>query len=334
SASDTPELTRAVGGAVTFRSPKTATEGSASNTTELIGAVGGSVTFHSNNTDTKGNAAFWNFGTNAIVTVLFEDPPRPVFSKEEFKTRFTVSERGRALSISQLRMEDAGNYSVTIDGKKSTFILLVYSRCFYSSFLGFFYTKKREISDPSVPPEELTEPTMTCESQNCSDGRCSFSLRCSVTGTGFGDVSYTWRARDWHWEQQSMVIAVNKSSQGVPEPVTCTARNAVSSRNVTVTSPEGLCPGTLSQSGVGFGIIAAIGAAVAVLLGFLMFFCKSQATTGESTTVYAEVGPSQQRIPNGIKAKPGAGESSSTIYSLVKRPELLESATVTGLELV
>ncbi|TRZ06078.1 hypothetical protein HGM15179_021028, partial [Zosterops borbonicus] len=196
---------------------------------------------------------------------------------------------------------------------------------------------------------ELTEPTMTCESQNCSDGRCSFSLRCSVTGTGFGDVSYTWRARDWHWEQQSMVIAVNKSSQGVPEPVTCTARNAVSSRNVTVTSPEGLCPGTLSQSGVGFGIIAAIGAAVAVLLGFLMFFCKSQgwrkfhlsqsnapntATTGESTTVYAEVGPSQQRIPNGIKAKPGAGESSSTIYSLVKRPELLESATVTGLELV
>uniref|UniRef100_A0A8D2PW93 Ig-like domain-containing protein n=1 Tax=Zosterops lateralis melanops TaxID=1220523 RepID=A0A8D2PW93_ZOSLA len=186
----------------------------ASDTTE-IKAVGGSVTFHSNNTDTQ--PALWNFGNIPIVTVLFKGSSEPLFYEDKFKTRFTVSEDGRALSISQLRMEDAGTYSVTIAGKISTFILLVY--------------------------KELTEPTVTCESQNCSDGRCLISLRCSVPGTSFGNVSYTWRVRDWQWERQSLEITVNKSSQGQSEPLTCTARNAVSSRNVTVTSPEGLCSG-------------------------------------------------------------------------------------------
>ncbi|TRZ05248.1 hypothetical protein HGM15179_021859 [Zosterops borbonicus] len=138
---------------------------STSDTPELIGAVGGSVTFHSNNTE--GNGALWSFGNIPIVTVLFEDPPQLEFYKKEYKTHFTVSERGRALSISQPRMEDAGTYSVNIDGKISTFILLVY--------------------------RELTEPTVTCDSQNCSGSICSFSLRCSVPGTGFGNVSYTWR---------------------------------------------------------------------------------------------------------------------------------------------
>ncbi|TRZ06151.1 hypothetical protein HGM15179_020956 [Zosterops borbonicus] len=161
--------------------------GGASDTPELIRAVGGSVTFRSHNTDTKGNAAFWDFGTNAIVTVIFEDPPRPVFSKEEFKTRFTVSERGRALSISQLRMEDAGTYSVNIEGKKSTFTLLVYSH---------------------------------------------------------GHL----------WDEGSVVLAVNKSSLDKLDTLMCTARNAVSSRSVTITVSEGLCPGE-SPGKVEFGMV-------------------------------------------------------------------------------
>ncbi|TRZ07354.1 hypothetical protein HGM15179_019741, partial [Zosterops borbonicus] len=83
------------------------------------------MTFRTHNTD--GNGALWSLGNIPIVTVAFGDPPQLVFYKKEYKTRFTVSERGRALSISQLRMEDARTYSVNIDGKKiSTFILLVY----------------------------------------------------------------------------------------------------------------------------------------------------------------------------------------------------------------
>ncbi|NWX65990.1 SLAF7 protein, partial [Promerops cafer] len=188
---------------------------SASNATEVIGAVGRSVTFRSHSTG--GDAAFWTFGSEAIVTVLFENPPRLVFSEDKFKTHFNVSEEGRALSISQLRMEDAGTYSVKIAGKISTFTLQVY--------------------------RELAEPTVTCKAQNCSNGSCHFSLRCSTPGAGFGNVSYTWRGRDQPWREGSVVPWVSISSQDELEPLTCTARNPVSSRNVTVTTLGMLCAG-------------------------------------------------------------------------------------------
>ncbi|XP_039571240.1 T-lymphocyte surface antigen Ly-9-like [Passer montanus] len=316
---------------------------SASDTEEVIGVLGRSVTFRTHNTDKS--AAFWNFGNDPIVTVAFEDPPRPVFSKDKFQTRFAVSEKGRVLTIPQLRMEDAGTYSVIIDGKRSTFTLQVFG--------------------------ELAEPTVTCEAQNCSDGSCSFSLRCSAPGAGLGNVSYSWRVRDQPWDGDSVVLRVNESSREEPEPLTCTARNPVSRSNVTVSTPGVLCSGAVSSSqvgvGVGGGIIIMLGILVAVLLSiYLVFLWKSRGLrksllfsskpadtdATDSTTMYAEVGPSQQhrvvkhvkmvlpqRVPNGTKANPADEGSATTIYSLVKRPEqvdvgMAENASMTGLELV
>ncbi|KAL2295584.1 hypothetical protein Nmel_018697 [Mimus melanotis] len=328
---------------------------SASDPTELNRAVGESVTFHIHYT-TGGNA-FWNFGNDPIVTASFQDPPQALFSDDKFKKRFSVSEKGRALSISQLRLEDSGNYSVTIGGKRSNFTLHVYN--------------------------ELAEPTVTCEAQNCSAGICHFSLRCSTSGTGRGKVSYSWRVGDRPWGEGSVVVLVNKSSSEEEEPLTCTARNPISSRNVTVTTPDVLCtetfthlpgPGALSSSGIRTGLIAGVGVVVLslALVSLLLIFSKSRgwkkfplskskptdtggilgqfpalfpAATSENTTLYAEVGPSQQnpfspqRVSNGIKAKATDGESATTIYSLVKHPEqvdggAVENGTVIGLELV
>ncbi|TRZ05462.1 hypothetical protein HGM15179_021645, partial [Zosterops borbonicus] len=218
---------------------------SASDTPELIGAVGGTVTFRSPSTD--GYGALWSFGNDPILTVAFRDPPQPVFYQDKFKTRFTVSERGRALIISQLRMEDAGTYSVTIGGKISTFTLLVY--------------------------KELPEPTVTCKAQDCSDKVCHFFLRCSCEpDTGFGNISYTWRGWNQLWEEGSVVLAVvNKSFLDKLEPLRCTARNAVSSRNVTVTNPEGLCPeNSVDPPGpdtpLGSGIMSRVLAGITVVM--------------------------------------------------------------------
>ncbi|XP_064257441.1 SLAM family member 7-like [Passer domesticus] len=123
----------------------------------------------------------------------------------------------RALSISQLRMEDAGTYSVTIDTKRSTFTLQLFG--------------------------ELAEPMVTCEAQNCSDGSCSFSLRCSTPGASLRNVSYSWRVRDQPWDGDSVVLRVNESSREEPETLTCMAWNPVSSRSFTVTIPGVLCSG-------------------------------------------------------------------------------------------
>ncbi|XP_064257443.1 T-lymphocyte surface antigen Ly-9-like [Passer domesticus] len=220
---------------------------SASDSKEVIGALGGSLTFHSHNTD--GNAAFWNFGNDHIVSVAFEDPPRPLFSKDKFKTHFALSENSHALSISQLRMEDAGTYSVTIDAKRSTFTLQVFG--------------------------ELAEPMVTCEAQNCSDGSCSFSLRCSTPGAGLRNVSYSWRVRDHLQDGNSVVLRVNESSREEPETLTCMAWNTVSSRSVTVTIPGVLCSGANSSSWIRIGVVA--GVEIALLLSiYLVFYCKSK----------------------------------------------------------
>ncbi|XP_059346215.1 T-lymphocyte surface antigen Ly-9-like isoform X1 [Ammospiza nelsoni] len=304
---------------------------SASDTKEVNGVLGKSVTFQSHNPDRM--TALWFFGNEAIVTVIFDGPLRPAFHKKEFRTRFSVSKSGHALTISQLRMEDAGTYSVTINGEKSAFTLQVF--------------------------RELAEPTVTCEAQNCSNGSCSSSLRCSAPGAGLGNVSYTWRVGDQNRYGSSVVLLVNETSQDGLEPLTCTARNPVSNESVTITNLGELCTGALSSSQV--GVRAGVGLIVVILvlvllLIFLLFLWKSKGwtkfplsqprpadtvpgATNDYTTVYAEVGPSQQSVPDGTKAKPAEGGPPSTIYSLVKRPEqadggTAENATVTGLELV
>ncbi|RLV62635.1 hypothetical protein DV515_00019102, partial [Chloebia gouldiae] len=226
---------------------------STSDTKAVVGVLGGSVTFHSRSKN--GEAAFWIFGNDPIVTVQLGNPSEPIFSEGKFKTRFAVSEKGRALRISPLRMEDAGTYSVTVGGKKSTFTLQVF--------------------------RELTEPTVTCEARNCSGGICSFSLRCSAPGAGFGNVSYTWRVRDQLWGEGSVVPWGNESAPDGPEPLTCTARNPVSSRNVTVATPDVLCNGALSSSRVGVGVGVGVGVTAGVVAVVLLsvsplFFRRSK----------------------------------------------------------
>ncbi|KAF4792620.1 hypothetical protein TURU_119722 [Turdus rufiventris] len=124
---------------------------------------------------------------------------------------------------------------------------------------------------------ELAEPTVTCEAQNCSsDGSCHFSLRCSVSGTDLGNVSYTWRMGDRLWGEGPVVLWVDKSDLEGPEQLTCTAQNPVSNRSFTVTNSD-LCTGALSCCGVRIWLVA--GVAVEVLL---LLFCKPRGSLSTS----------------------------------------------------
>ncbi|TRZ05634.1 hypothetical protein HGM15179_021473, partial [Zosterops borbonicus] len=178
-------------------------------------------------------------------------------------------------------MEDAGTYSVTTDRKISTFILQVY--------------------------RNLTEPTVTCEAQDCLDKVCLFALRCSVTGDGFGNISYTWRGWDQQWEERPVVLkVVDKSSLDNLDPLTCTARNAVSSRSVTVTTPEGLCPaensmhppgpGVLSGIRVMIGLMAGVTVMVVILLVFFVFLSKSKGSGPARTAHMASLASCSSEI--------------------------------------
>ncbi|KAF1601397.1 UNVERIFIED_CONTAM: SLAM family member 5, partial [Eudyptes pachyrhynchus] len=182
--------------------------------TEVTSAVGRSVTFLLQSLD--GEAAAWSFRNDVIVTVKFGNPPEVTFF-DNYKPRLAFPENGRALTISQLRMDDAGTYTAKISGVKTTFILHVY--------------------------RELEVPTVTCAAQNCSADGCRYTLRCTASGSGYGDVSYSWSVGDRPWSEGPTVLVEESPLDKSLPLLTCTVQNPVSSRNTTVVSPAALCAG-------------------------------------------------------------------------------------------
>ncbi|XP_065516220.1 SLAM family member 5-like isoform X2 [Lathamus discolor] len=245
---------------------------------EVIGAVGSSVTFHLQSLE--GGAAAWSFHNDVVVTVRFGDPPEATFFDDSFKPRLAFPGNGSALSISRLRLEDAGTYTAKSAGVKTTFTLHVYG--------------------------ELEAPTVTCAGQNCSAGVCRYALLCTASGAGAGNVSYTWSVGST-WGPGATVLVEEPPPE---EPLlTCTAQNPVSSRNVTVSSPAALCAGAHSSSKAVIAAAAVAGSGVLLASVILVFCCKPKGwrifhvpadeavnteARAEYTTVYAQVGPFQQ----------------------------------------
>ncbi|KAM8986364.1 SLAM family member 7-like [Ara ararauna] len=270
------------------------------NGAEMIGAVGSSITFHLRSLE--GGAAAWSFHNDVIVVVLFGDPPEATFFDESlscFKPRLAFPEKGSALTISQLRLEDAGTYTAKSAGVKTTFTLHVMGS-----------------DNPLHPPGELQVPAVTCAMQNCSAGICRYGLHCSASGAGAGNVSYTWSMGSTR--RHGAMVVVEESA--LEEPLlTCTAQNPVSSRNVTVSSPAALCAEITTQpptdgphSSREAVIVAAAVAVSGVLLAsvILVICCKPKGwrifhlpadeaanTGGKSSTAVAWYQSGPQHLP-------------------------------------
>ncbi|XP_064494410.1 SLAM family member 5, partial [Pseudopipra pipra] len=187
---------------------------------------------------------------------------------------------------------------------------------------------------------ELAEPRVSCEAQNCSGGGCRYALRCSAPGPGLGSVSYGWSQGEQP-RGEGPTVLLEESPPGGSVSLTCRARNPVSNSSVTV-SPGHLCAGntthplpTASASAPLAAIVAgALAVTGVVALLATVFYCRSrgwrmfrlsaaEATdTGprqDLTTVYAQVNPWQQNVPNTTRDNP-RGENSTTIYATVKAP--------------
>lgn len=103
---------------------------------EVTGAVGRPVTFHLQNLD--GNTVAWSFHHDVIVAVKFGSPPEALFFDDKYKPRLAFPKNGSALTISPLRVGDAGTYTAkTTTGAKTTFTLHVYSKRLL--VLAFFF---------------------------------------------------------------------------------------------------------------------------------------------------------------------------------------------------
>ncbi|XP_075380996.1 SLAM family member 7-like isoform X2 [Mycteria americana] len=293
-----------------------------SNGAEVTGAVGRSVTFQLQSLD--GEAVAWSFRNDVIVTVKFGDPPEATFFDNSYKPRLAFPKNGSALTISQLRMDDAGTYTAKILGIKTAFTLHVY--------------------------RELAVPTVTCVAQNCSANGCSYTLHCTASSSGSGNVSYVWSMRGRSETKGPTVLVEESPPDEPPLLLTCTARNPVSSRNATVLSPAALCAGNYSsrQAGITAALVIGIGVpllAVVVLAiygsskGWSIFRLPAAEAVnaeagGEYTTVYTQVGAfqqvhlqscsnAQQKDPKKMPTRDV--ETSKTIYSTVQPTAQLQT---------
>ncbi|XP_030320961.1 SLAM family member 6 isoform X1 [Calypte anna] len=256
--------------------------------TEVPGAVGKSVTFSLPSLNGENTA--WSFHNEVIVTVKSGNPPEDTLFDERYKSRLTFPQNGSALTIAQLRMEDSGTYTAKISGVKSLY-----------SFLLHVY-------------RELEEPRVTCKVENCSSNTCIYTLHCTAEASGSGNISYGWSTGNELWGEGPEVLVEASALEKLPV-LTCRAQNPISTHNITVTSPAALCTdllllqGTNSRGQVGLVAVLVVGAIVILVLGFLAIYYKfkgwrifplpaakapSTEAGADYSTVYAEVGPSQQ----------------------------------------
>lgn len=92
--------------------------------------------------------------------------------------------------------------------------------------------------------------TVTCGVQNCSADGCLYTLRCNAFRPGSGNISYSWSTGGLPWQEGPTVLV----RESLPDkPLTCTAQNPVSSRNVTIISASALCAGNSHGNMHGWG---------------------------------------------------------------------------------
>lgn len=175
-------------------------------------------------------------------------------------------------------------------------------------------------------------PTVTCMVQNCSASICRYILHCTTSGSSSGNVSYIWSMGSLRKHGATMLVEESL----LDEPLlTCTVQNPVSSSNITIISLTALCADNYSSRQAGIVAAAVAGAGVLLAAVILVIYCKPKGwrifrlpadeavnteARSEYTTVYAQVGPSQQvYLQDGSKTTPmPSSETSKTTHFTIQ----------------
>uniref|UniRef100_A0A8C6YLV0 Immunoglobulin V-set domain-containing protein n=1 Tax=Nothoprocta perdicaria TaxID=30464 RepID=A0A8C6YLV0_NOTPE len=177
--------------------------------TEVTGTVGKSVTFRI--PGPMEGRLYWH--VKNLLMVIINSSGYPEVLDAKYAERMAFLHNGTALILSGLVPDDAGTYWVQVATKRRyIFNLRVYA--------------------------ELPPPAVSCSLANCTAAPCPYELLCSAPGAA---VAYGWSGAG-ALNASGPWLQLRRPLRSLP-PVTCTARNPVSSSNVTV-QPAAACAGT------------------------------------------------------------------------------------------
>uniref|UniRef100_A0A8C0IXI1 Ig-like domain-containing protein n=1 Tax=Chelonoidis abingdonii TaxID=106734 RepID=A0A8C0IXI1_CHEAB len=230
-------LDRAVGGALDWNSIgySAGSSGEESGPMRLNRIWGESVTFSPVvPTGTWVTNIVWNAKTIIAIVVPGKQASLTVID-QSYTERLRVSDGSHSLEITHLSQEDTGTYTaqITIQGMTKPIL---------QRFALHMYSKSRM---------EISDSVLTV------NGMCNVTLHCTLQGGG-EDVSYTWNqiAESTVVSSEGSIFISHRLRSGV-SPVTCTARNPVSSSSKSISLQE-FCEGDILQQQVLLAIILAV----------------------------------------------------------------------------
>uniref|UniRef100_A0A8C0IXE4 Ig-like domain-containing protein n=1 Tax=Chelonoidis abingdonii TaxID=106734 RepID=A0A8C0IXE4_CHEAB len=175
----------------------------------------------------------WNAKTIIAIVVPGKQASLTVID-QSYTERLRVSDGSHSLEITHLSQEDTGTYTaqITIQGMTKPIL---------QRFALHMYSKSRM---------EISDSVLTV------NGMCNVTLHCTLQGGG-EDVSYTWNqiAESTVVSSEGSIFISHRLRSGV-SPVTCTARNPVSSSSKSISLQE-FCEGDILQQQVLLAIILA-----------------------------------------------------------------------------
>uniref|UniRef100_A0A8C0IXS1 Ig-like domain-containing protein n=1 Tax=Chelonoidis abingdonii TaxID=106734 RepID=A0A8C0IXS1_CHEAB len=176
----------------------------------------------------------WNAKTIIAIVVPGKQASLTVID-QSYTERLRVSDGSHSLEITHLSQEDTGTYTaqITIQGMTKPIL---------QRFALHMYSKSRM---------EISDSVLTV------NGMCNVTLHCTLQGGG-EDVSYTWNqiAESTVVSSEGSIFISHRLRSGV-SPVTCTARNPVSSSSKSISLQE-FCEGDILQQQVLLAIILAV----------------------------------------------------------------------------
>ncbi|XP_053867139.1 T-lymphocyte surface antigen Ly-9-like [Malaclemys terrapin pileata] len=201
-----------------------------SGSVRLNGIWGESVTFSPVvPTGTRVTNIVWNAKTIIAVVEPGKQAPLNVID-QRYAERLRVPDGGYSLQITGLSQEDTGTYTaqITIQG---------ITEPIFQRFALHVYKRLTE-SDITIFPVQDSVRTV--------NGTCNVTLHCTLQGGG-EDVTYTWNqtSESTVVSSEASIFILHRLGCGVL-PVTCTARNPVSSSSKSISLQE-FCEGFASS---------------------------------------------------------------------------------------
>ncbi|XP_062961956.1 SLAM family member 5 [Cynocephalus volans] len=269
------------------------------------GILGQSVTFPLNIQESQQviNIA-WTSETSVAFVTPGDSAPKVTVTHKNYYERINVLGQNYSLVISNLRMEDSGNYKADINLQNVSYTT---TKCYKLQVY-------RKLGKPKITQSLMTSVNSTC----------NVTLTCSVEKEE-KNVTYSWSPLG----EEGNVLQIFQTPVDQELTYTCTAQNPVSNNSDSISAKE-LCAdialGLRTHHTALLSVLAVLFLLVLILSSvFLFHFCKKGKGSYSKTLTKSPDAASNKTIYTYVTVSRDAQPAESRIYDEILQSKVLPS---------